>query len=469
MRRFKGWLIMIFLVVVMPVLCRPMIISANDTVQNPPIITLSLEQAVEMSLNRNRNIIMAKNDQESAILNLDSAHSDFDIKLTPSTGVGVTKTTNEITTGITFSKLFYNGISISSTPALGKSDSSYNSRLAVSLNIPLMKYAGNLVNKNSIYTSEFLLRNAEKSSVQTKETIFLNTVKAFYNILELEKIVELNQFLVKRFENYSTIAETKTDVGLADPFDVYRSEIQSKTAQVNLSTSLENLQNANYDLKSFLAIPQNQSIKIKDDIPGISKINLTIENAETIAFKNSIEIKKARDILNEKKRTSRVAKQQTLPDLKLSFLYTRAGDSDELGSHLFDDEETWGLFLVSTGDFERKVAKNNYLQSRYNIRSSEIELENIKDQLSKNVRRQVDMLNKAWDRIGVIKKKIIDTTGKQRLATAKFNNGFTGNLDLVEAETELHQARLDLLRAQINYLNGTYQLRKLLGTLIQYS
>ena len=450
------------------ILFLPAILSGADAVDTKSIITLSLEEAVEMALNQNRNIIRSMNDEESAMLNLNSSLTAFDLKVSPAAGVGITETTDELSTGITLSKRFLNGIFLSGTPSLHKGDTDYNSRLAISLNIPLLKYAGHLVNEAEIRSSEFSLRNAKKSALQAKENIFLNTVTAFYNISELKKTVELNQFLVKQFDSYSIIARTKTDIGLADPFDVYRSEIQSKTAQVSLSNSIESLQNARNDFKSLLAIPQHQTVSIKDTELIVSKVQLTLEDSESLAFQNSIEIKQAEDILKELKRNSSVAKRLLLPELKLSLAYSRETSSPQFSRPFMDNEEdTWGIYFVSSGDLDRKVAKNNYYKSKLNIKSGKIELEDIKDQLSKNVRRQLDTLNEAWDRIGLIKNKILDATGKQKLATAKFSNGLTGNFDLIEAETELHQARLDLLRSEINYIKNTFQLRKLLGTLIQ--
>jgi outer membrane protein TolC len=458
---------LIFPALVLSLLYLSTVIFVSACFSSESAIVLSLEEAVAISLSRNRNIIRSKNDEESAILNLNSASSNFDIKLTPSAGVGISDQNNVLNTGITVSKKFYSGISLSGTPSFRKSDTGYNSRLAVSLDIPLLRFSGDLVNTEIIKSSEFSLRNTKRFSIQTKENIFLDTVTAFYNISELKKTVELNKFFVQRFENYSTIARTKTAIGLADPFDVYRSDIQAKDAQVSLSNSIERLQNARYDFKSLLAIPQDRMVRINDSKITVSKVNLPLVKAENIAFTNSIEIKTAEDNLNEKKRSSKIAKRLILPDLKLSIAYSREGNSEQFGGNLMDlREDTWGVYLVSTGDFGKKIEKNNYFQSRLNIKSAEIGLENIKDQLSKNVRGQIDTLNEAWDRIGLIKDKILDATGKLRLAAVKFDNGLTGNFDMIEAETELHQARLDLLRAKINYIKSTYRLRKIMGTLI---
>ncbi len=465
---FPAWIpfLVLFLFVGLPTVQAA---SSSEAFDDGSVIRLSLEEAVAISLRQNRNIIRSKNDEESAELNLNSAHSNFDIKLTPAGGIGITDNVGEFNSGVSLSKKLYNGMSFSTTPSVGKSGSGYNSRLAFSLDIPLLKFSGDLVNREIIRSSEFALRNAERGAFQTQENIFMDTVTGFYTISELKQTVELNQFLVQRFERHSTIAKTKTDIGLADPFDVYRSEIQARDAQVSLSNSMEMLKNARDDFKSLLAIPQNRTVKINDTKIQVSKVDLTLSTAEKIAIANSLEIKRARDNLKEKKRNSQIARQMILPDLRLSLAYTRQASASEFNHDLVDiSEDSWGAYLVTSGDFARKIEKNNYFQSRLNIQSAKLDLENIQDQLSKSVRGRIDNLNEAWDRIRVIEKKILDTTGKLKLANVKFNNGLSGNFDMIEAETELYQARLDLLRAKINYIKGTYQLRKTMGTLIEY-
>jgi len=468
--RFKNNRVRWFLLVVALVSFHLSILSfSSASSKSNPAIILSLEEAVTIALGKNRNIVRSINDEESAKLTLGSSLSDFDIKLKPASVIGITEDNKKIDAGVTVSKKFYNGVEVSSTPYMGISDDGYNSRLAVSLNIPIMKSYGTLVNQEFIKSSEFGVRNARRSSLQTQEDIFLNTVTAYYNILEFMKNVDLNTFLVKKFENYSIIAKTKTAVGLADPLDVYRSEIQLQNVQVSLSSSVERFQNAQNNFKSLLAIPQNKTVLIKDTHLNISKVNFSLQKAETIAFENSIDIKKSKDSLSERKRASRIAKKNIQPDLNLSLVYTMAGDSEYFNQGLLDiDGDTFGIFLVSSGDFERKVEKKNYLQSKLNIRSAQLDFENTKDQLSKNVKNQLDTLTEVWDRIGFIEKKIRDATGKLKLAAVKFDNGLSGNFDMIEAETELNQARLDHLRAKITYIVGNYRLRKILGTLIQY-
>ena len=83
------------------------------------------------------------------------------------------------------------------------------------------------------------------------------------------------------------------------------------------------------------------------------------------------------------------------------------------------------------------------------------------------MKNQVDFLKKTRERIAIIEQQINNAIGKLELSRIKFNNGMADNFDMIEAETEVHRARLSLLSARINHIIGTYRLRKTIGTLIE--
>ncbi|RJP84593.1 MAG: TolC family protein [Desulfobacteraceae bacterium] len=445
----------------------PVAISVRPALSDEPPIMLSLEQAIEMALDRNRSIQTAKNNLESAALNLNTAHSDFDVKFRPVAGAGVTDGDSDISTGISLSKNMSQGMRVSVSPLISRRDGDYGSSLGLRLDVPLFRYFGELVNTQYIRSSEFSLRSSERSLTSTKETIVLDTVTSFYAILEQKKNVEMNRFLAERFKSHAAIAQIKTDIGLAQPLDVYRSRIREKDAEVDLTESLENLQNACDQLKSMLAIPQRTAIDICDTPVDIPAPDMEAHQIETIAFEHSITIKSALDQLNESQRDARIAEHYLLPDLTLSMDYIRSGLDDHLNRNmLLTTDDIWRVYLTSSTDFARTAEKNSYRQSLIALKSKELELADTKDQLSKEVRSQLDMLEKTRERIRLMEAQIHDAMGKLELAEVKFNNGMADNFDVIEAETEHHLARLHLLSAQIDYIIGTYRLRKIIGTLI---
>lgn len=444
--------------------------SSTPVQANEQPLTLSLEQAIATALTKNRSIINAQNSVNSARLNLNTSYSDFDMKIKPFAGGGITDGDQNFNSGLNFSKDFQYGMQVSLSPYISKGDNDYGTAAGVSLEIPLFKYFGKLVNTQNIKSSEFSVRSSERALVQTKENIILETVTSFYHIIEQKKNVAMNQLLVEKFKRHTAIAQIKTDVGLAQPLDVYRAQIKEKDAQVSLTDSLEKLQAAYNNLKSILSIPQDREIALRDTPIKNNATKIDINKMETIAFENSIEIKSALDSLNEKKRSAKIAEHYLLPDLTVFFDYTRSGNDNDFGNDTFRlDEDSWRVYLTSSSDFARTSEKNSYRQSLINVQSGELELANKKDQLGKEVKNQVDFLEKSRERIALLEQQIQKAMGKLELSKIKFNNGMADNFDMIEAETELNQAQLNHLSAQINHITGTYRLRKTIGTLIEYN
>ncbi len=443
------------------------VVSSSPLNANESPVRLSLEQAIEIALKNNRTIINAQNSVNSAKLNLSTAHSNFDLKIRPFAGGGITDGDQNFNSGLNFSKNLEYGMQVSFSPYMSKNDEDYATSVGLALEIPLFKNFGKLVNTQNIKSSEFSIRSSERALVQTKENIVLETVTSFYNIIEQKKNVEMNQMLAERFKRHTAIAQIKTDVGLAQPLDVYRAQIKEKDAQVSLTDSLEKLQTACNNLKSVLSIPQSREIELHDTPVDSTITKLNINQIEAIAFENSIEIKNALDSLNEKKRAAKIAEHYLLPDLTVFFDYTRSGNDNDFNNDVFRlSEDSWRVYLTSSSDFKRTSEKNSYRQSLITVRSGELELANQKDQLGKEIKNQVDFLEKSQERIAILEQQIQKAMGKLELSKIKFNNGMADNFDMIEAETELHQAKLNLLSAQIDYIIATYRLRKIIGTLI---
>jgi outer membrane protein TolC len=146
--------------------------------------------------------------------------------------------------------------------------------------------------------------------------------------------------------------------------------------------------------------------------------------------------------------------------------YDRFGDSTDFPGSLGFDDDRWSLRLVSTTDLARTTEKNNFRQSLLNIRTSRTNLETRREEIRREVRRQIEALSKAKERMEIRENQIRQAEGKLALAQIKFDHNLADNFDVIEAETELQRARVNLLAVTNSYIVGTYRLRAALGTLI---
>jgi outer membrane protein len=432
-------------------------------------IYLTLEEAINLALKANRNLLVSQYSLESQKLSLKSALSEFELKIMPATTLGVTGSDSEsdksLGLGLELQRKFEAGTSLSIEPSVTK-DSEYTSGVGLSINQPLLRGFGREVNLAGIRSAEYSTRTSQRSLYQTMVNTVLETVSAVYQVIKQRELVRLNESLASKLQQHADAARIKEKIGLATPMDVYRAEIRLKDVQDSVSSSKQDLRDAEDRLKIILALPLESDLDFSAPLE-YTPIRLRQRDAVEIAMKNRVELEQAEDEIRQAQRNSRIAKHNILPKLNLVLNYNRFGSSDDFGESTSLDEASWGIQLVSSTDVSRTSEKAAYQQSRINLETARLNQDARQDEIYRQVRTQLVALEAVEKRITIRRDKVTQAEGKMSLATIKFSYGMADNFDLIEAEQELLQARVDMLSARIDYVNGIYSLRAVLGTLIE--
>jgi len=427
------------------------------------VISLTLEQAIETALQRNRSIINALSMSESQRISLFSAQSAFDTKFYPSASAGLSSEAGMAGAGLTLQKRLDFGATASLTPGIQKTDDNRTARIGVSLNMPLFRGFGKEANLDSVYLSEYSVRTAKRSLYSTRVNVILDTVSAVYDIIRQRELVRLFESLTKQLEGHSKIAKIREKVGLATSLDVYRAEIRLKDVEDSLSSAKESLRNAEDRLKLILSFSLERPIEVTAPVE-LDKTRMNLEELVEIALKNRIELEQAKDELEEARRRSRIAEHNILPQLDLVMNYNRYDMTDDFGAL---NENRWSINLVSNTDFSRTSEKAAFQQSRITVSSSKLYLDTRQDEIRREVRLQSEFLKKAQERIAIREAQKKQADGKSELSKIKFDHGMTDNSDVIEAEKELQQANVNLLSMKTDYIVGMYRMRAAIGTLIE--
>jgi outer membrane protein TolC len=311
----------------------------------------------------------------------------------------------------------------------------------------------------------FSLRSSERAVYQAKVNTVIQTVAAVYYVLEQQKTVALLEDQIIAMKRHAETARLKKDVGLASEMDVYRALIQLKNVEDSLSSVKSSLSRAKDALKRVLALPLDQPIEVEAPAADIKEASLSENDAIRTALENRIEMVDARDYLREAERKSSVAKHNLLPQLDFEVNYERFSNPGAFSNSWDVSEDRWTANLVSATDWARTREKASYQQSLLNIRNAELNLQSQQDEIVAEVRNQMEVLENWKDRIQIRKDQIVQATGKQKLARLKFDHDMADNFDLIEAETELYQARVNLLSVETEYIVSQYRMQSALGIL----
>jgi outer membrane protein TolC len=435
------------------------------------ILKLSLEEAIDRALHDNRTLLNADNNLKIRELTLDQEKSIFDLKLFPGGEAGITgsDSDNDTSLGIrgTVEKKFKNGIKGALIPGVDRSDDEYSATVGVSLTIPLLRGFGQFVNLNSIDATKYSLKTARRSIHASKVNTILLTVTGVYDIIRQEKLLQILKQQAKRLKEHTEILKIKKKTDLISSLDVYRAEIRLKDVEDNFAQAWKIYATVQDRLKIILAVPVEITISVQAPLKS-EPVHIKPDEAVQIALKNRTELQQARDNISEAIRKTDIAEHNLLPEVNIAVDYNRFGSAEDFTRTYQFNENRWNIKLISTTDWSRKSEKIAFRQRLLDTKNSRLALESREEEIKKEVREQLDALKESEDRIRLKNKQIHQAQGKLALAETKFRHGLADNSDFIEAETELQQARANMLVAEINYIVGTYQLRAALGTLLEH-
>ncbi|MFW2367177.1 MAG: TolC family protein [Desulforhopalus sp.] len=432
---------------------------------------LSLDSIVSRALRYNRNLKSTSLDLSDSKITLQTAKDVFDIKVDPLSSINYSSSEDEDETvwqiGGEIKKKFKTGIDVKLLPSVEKGNEEYESGLGFSLAVPLLRGLGRDIALDNVFTQEYGLDASYRSLHRQRVNTMLETVSEVYSLIEEQELVNLYEDQLKALKWHLQSTIIKERAGIARSMDVYRAEIRINDVEASLNQAKQRVADTSDRLKDLVALPFHQSINVSAPLE-YTFISLDQNKAVQIALKNRIEIHQGRADIFEASRKEKVAKHNTLPDLKLEVGYTRRGISTNSDDIYLLRDDFWSAGLTSNTDFARSAEKNAWRKSRLAVERQKINFETLQKNIAQEVRSVLNSLVKAKERILLQREQIIQATGKQRLAQIKFQYNEADNFDLIEAQTQLEQAKINLMSNEIQYIINGYRLRASMGTLIAY-
>jgi len=116
--------------------------AATAQISRDDPITLTLEDAIDLALKRNRTLRRAETGRQNRRLSLEALRSEFELKIMPSSSAGSSRedvSDRQFSLGLSLAKKFETGVSTSIPPGLGYSDREYSNDITLSLEVSLLR------------------------------------------------------------------------------------------------------------------------------------------------------------------------------------------------------------------------------------------------------------------------------------------------------------------------------------------
>lgn len=445
-------------------------LNIESSIEADEEITLTLNQIIARIQQANRFLLQSQLNVQSSQYAQQSVQSDFDWKVRPVANLGLSKseTSTQKASGIAgeISKKTSYGVETTFSPSIAYvNEEETSAGVGVSLSVPLLRRFGKEYNYDSVYAADFAVHSSIRNVYLAEVDTVLDAVNLVYEIIRQRTFAGLYTLQQTRLQGHVATTRLLESTGLGTPIDTYRAQIRLKDVQDQLNVAGRRYQESLDRLKIMLAVPITANLKVEAPL-SYSVTELNPDEAEKIALKNRLEIQQSEADCLEAKRKSMIAERQLLPDLNLVATYRKNTFLDGFTTSESFDEDYWSVGFTSNTDLARSAEKASYQQSLLAVRRSRLKQQEQLETILGEVKNQLNALEKEEKRIQLRQEQIVQAKGKMRLAEIKFSHGMGGNFDFIEAETELQNAKANLLQGKTAYIVGQYKLRAVLGTLI---
>jgi len=337
-------------------------------------------------------------------------------------------------------------------------------------NIPLLRGAGHVAYE-SRYQAERDLIYAVRTFERFRQTFAVGIAGDYFDLQRLKQeivnvIASLDQFTMMVDE-----ATARWQIGLVLELDVQRAEQDRLDARNRRIIAEETYKTAVEEFKIRLGMALDAPIDIEplhdpaeepagQAQPGQavrleSAINMprtSPEEAVRLAHKYRLDLLNVLDLIDDRRRGVDVARNNLLPSLDLQGSVTFDTNADRLNMvDYHDDRATWRSALNLELPLDRKEERNELRSSLIRKARAERDYEEARDEVAVQVREAMRNVLQARESLEIQLLSRELAVRRRQGARLRFEQGFVGNRDIVEAENALLRARNALALAQVQY------------------
>ena len=290
-------------------------------------------------------------------------------------------------------------------------------------------------------------------------TIF-QVKEALFEVLRQKKLLVATEAAIERSLKLKDVSLAKVDAKIATRRDVLSAEIilqQDYGEKINAQREFDNALDV---LKNVMGVDIQRDISLAIDTLSFIPVELKEEEWISIAMNNNTTIKLQEMILEKGKFQTKLARNNTLPDLSLEGVISRRSDDDIFRETRQNDIVGRIKLSYPLPNFSNRA---EHQRAKLAERQSERSLEDTRRNILLSVRASTRNLRNGEERLKILQKNISAAREKITFATTMFNLGRASNLDITDAQKDLLEAEVDYAQELSDYYVVQALLESLLG------
>ena len=307
------------------------------------------------------------------------------------------------------------------------------------------------------------LNVAEIQLARARLDLILQVREAYFGILAADKIHEVAGQSVEQLQAQLKVAEDFYEVGMSPKIDVLEAEVRLAEAQQQLIRVANEFRLAKARFNTILRRPIDEDVAVTDVLSD-KPYKRPYESCLEISLKKRPELAEAEKNVASAEKEITLAKSAYYPYVGLFGNYYRAGDDPSVNGSEFEDRENWDVMAVASLTFfewgKTRYATN---QKRARLRQAKETLEQMKDAVRLDVKTSYLNLQAAEKNIGVAKKGVESAEENFRISQERYREQVATATEVLDAQTRLTQSRTNYTNALVEFNVAQARLVRAMG------
>jgi outer membrane protein len=335
----------------------------------------------------------------------------------------------------------------------------------IRLNQPLNAFWGYNDIQSNFKTAKLNYESSQKRLTREELNLVYNVSNNFYNLLAIQKRMEIAKLNLERQQEASQIAQNKYAVGLIREVDALQMEVDLAEAQNNYDLNRVNLETASNSFKELLGLPITDSIRIDGNMQ-YETVMVDLDKALEYARKSRLELRE-QDIqieLNELNLRRQKAAGRISGAVNASYGLTGIDYMEDPGSfnlnntneriftNLNDRGPNYGVSLdisIPIIDWGENKARVNRVKAQ--LQQNMYRKEQLERSIENEVRNLVANYSNSLKRLQLLEKNVAVAEKSFKITLSRYSDGDIDSQALALERERLNNAYLSHLSAYINY------------------
>lgn len=299
-----------------------------------------------------------------------------------------------------------------------------------------------------------MLSAEEQAYNEMKET----ATTGYFNMLNATNMKALRQESVDRLQAHLDNVIAQYNVGIVARADVLRSEVELANAKQNYITASNEYDVAEATLNNIIGTPLNTTLKLKDSLQYVPYDN---DMAYCLAYseQHRPELKQAEYGVDAAEAALVVARSGHMPKV-----YASASNSWASESWPGYDNEEWQVGVTASMNiFDSGVTWSKIHAAQEALVQAKESQRQIKDNVELEVRTDYLSMREAEKRITTAQVAVASAEEDYHIAVVRYQAGVGTNIDVMDAQEALTQAKTNYYQALYNYNTSKAALNTSMG------